>query len=188
MPVPLLYVGRNQINAIVPFEIGMSSTSVQALSGSAASPALDLAVVSSYPAIFSVPPGPPLLDVTNAAALNQDGTVNSMNNPAKTGSIIVFWATGAGRFTQSMPDGAIAKPPLSAPLQPVSVLFVSPAQTVGVQPLYAGAAPGMVAGVLQVNVRLPQNLVAGSYGVDYYTMQLQVGDSVSAPVQIWVQP
>ena len=69
------------------------------------------------------------------------------------------------------------------------VLFVSPAQTMGVQPLYAGAAPGMVAGVLQVNVRLPQNLFAGSYAVGSYdTLQLQAGDSVSAAVQIWVQP
>jgi len=189
MPAPLLYVAANQINAIVPFEIGTkSTTSVQVLSGSAASSALDLAVVSSYPAIFSVPPGPPLLDVINAAALNQDGTVNSIKNPAKTGSIIVFWAIGAGLFNQSLPDGAIARPPLSAPLQSVSVLFVSPAQTLRVQPLYAGPAPGMVAGVLQVNVRLPQNLFAGSYGVDYYTLQLQVGDSVSAAVQIWEQP
>ncbi len=188
-PAPLLYAGANQINAIVPFGVSTkASTSLQVKSGSTASPPLDLAVAATYPAIFSVVPSPPPLDIINAAALNQDGTVNSMNNPAKTGSIIVFWATGAGLFTHSLPDGAIVRPPLSAPLQPVSVLFVSPAKTVGVQPLYAGAAPGMVAGVLQVNVRLPQNLFAGSYGVDYYTLQLQVGDSVSAAVQIWVRP
>jgi uncharacterized protein (TIGR03437 family) len=126
VPVPLLYVGANQINAIVPFEVSTkASTTVQVLSASAASPPLDLAVASTYPAIFSVATRPPLLGAIYAAALNQDGTVNSINNPAKAGSIIVFWATGAGLFTQSMPDGAIARPPLSATVQPVSVLFAS---------------------------------------------------------------
>jgi uncharacterized protein (TIGR03437 family) len=124
---------------------------------------LDLAVVPTYPAIFSVATGPPQLGAVYAAALNQDGTVNSVDHPAKPGSIIVFWATGAGLFTQSLPDGAIARPPLSAPVQPVSVLFADlSAPGTLVEPLYAGAAPGMVAGVLQVNARLPQNLPGGS--------------------------
>jgi uncharacterized protein (TIGR03437 family) len=42
----------------------------------------------------------------------------------------------------------------------------------------------MAAGVLQVNARLPKDLLGGSY----YAMQLQVGDSLSAAVQIWVKP
>jgi uncharacterized protein (TIGR03437 family) len=103
----------------------------------------------------------------------------------KPGSIIVFWATGAGLFNQSMPDGAIARAPLSAPLQPVSVLLgYSPTNPTRVEPPYVGAAPGMAAGVLQVNARLPKDLLGGSY----YAMQLQVGDSLSAAVQIWVKP
>ena len=85
-----------------------------------------------------------------------------------------LFATGAGLFTQALPDGAIVHPPLSKPILPVSVLFDGqPAEV-----LYAGAAPDLVAGALQVNVRVPAN-AAGSY----HRVQLQVGELISDAVR-----
>ena len=69
--------------------------------------------------------------------------------------------------------------PLPLPVLPVTA-------TIGgrsVQPQYAGAAPGLVAGVLQVNVQIPTGLTAGAVPV-----VLQVGSSSSANgVTIYVQ-
>lgn len=181
MPAPMLYAGANQINAIVPFEIGgKTATSMHVVSALNSSPSVDLKVVSSNPEIFTIAPTPPFPEMAQkafAAALNTDGTLNSSSNPAKRGSVVALFATGAGLFTQELPDGAIVHPPLSKPILPVSVLLDGqPAEV-----LYAGAAPDLVAGALQVNVRVPAN-AAGSY----HTVQLQVGGTVSDAVQVAV--
>ncbi len=58
-----------------------------------------------------------------------------------------------------------------APVLPVSVTIDGlPAQV-----LYAGAAPGLVAGVLQINVVVP----ADAYGATYDQVVVTVGDYVS---------
>ncbi len=58
-----------------------------------------------------------------------------------------------------------------APVLPVSVTIDGlPAQV-----LYAGAAPGLVAGVLQINVVVP----AGAYGATYDQIVVTVGDYAS---------
>jgi len=80
-------------------------------------------------------------------------------NPAPAGSVIQIFATGAGRWNKDLDQQVIdpAKPPYPAPLAPVSL-------TIGVQAAqvaYAGAAPGQVFGVLQVNAVVPAGLAAG---------------------------
>jgi len=83
----------------------------------------------------------------------------------------VFYANGAGQTNPPGIDGLLVTSGLSAPLLPVSV-------TVGGEParvLYAGAAPGLVSGVLQVNVQLPA-LASGPAPVI-----LQIGSAVSQP-------
>jgi uncharacterized protein (TIGR03437 family) len=183
-PAPLLYVGNNQINAVVPFEVsGKTQTTLQVVSAPAMSPNLQLAVVSADPAIFSYlpPPGvPPRPGAVYAAALNEDGTYNTPDNPAGPGSIVVFWANGAGVFTPALADGELPQPPLAQPVEPVSVLFDGKA----VELVYQGAAPAVVAGLMQVNARLPQTMNPGTY----HTLQLKIGDFTSAQVQVAAHP
>jgi uncharacterized protein (TIGR03437 family) len=104
-PAPMLYAGANQINAIVPFEAGgKASTSVHVVSGITSSPSFDLKVVSSNPEIFTIAPTPPVPAISQdayAAALNADETLNSSANPAKPGSVVAVFATGAGLFNAS---------------------------------------------------------------------------------------
>ncbi len=178
IPAPLLYVGANQINAVVPFEVsGRKSTAVQVTTNSATSTLLYLTVAPASPQIFSIPV--PLQFYEDfAVALNADGTVNSLGNPAHAGSAITFWVNGPGLFSPSLSDGAIVESPLAAPVAPVSVLLDS-------QPLEfeATAALSLVAGPLQVSATLPQNAAAG-----LHSLSVQTGTLASKPVEIAVQP
>ncbi|HJT87305.1 MAG TPA: hypothetical protein VJ732_05600 [Bryobacteraceae bacterium] len=82
VPAPLLYVGANQINCVVPAEVygvDRSSLSIVTPRGTFSGPSFFIA--PSQPEIFHDPNG-------FALAFNQDQTVNSASNPAAPGSII----------------------------------------------------------------------------------------------------
>jgi hypothetical protein len=76
---PVLYSGDGQVNTIVPFEIAGRKT-VRIRIG--AGPEFVAGVLPAIPQIF--------------VAVNQDGTVNSPDNPARVGSIMTAWVTGSG--------------------------------------------------------------------------------------------
>ena len=72
---PILYSSDSQINAVTPFGIdGQSTVRVRIGSG----PEFIAAVVPSDPQVFQFPGG-------QAAAINQDGTINGPDNPADRG-------------------------------------------------------------------------------------------------------
>jgi uncharacterized protein (TIGR03437 family) len=140
---PLLYVSGTQINAVVPFGVTSETATVQVLTGVPV-PAFRAAVDSTAPAIFANPDG-------SAAAVNQDRTINSPQNPAKAGSVVSIWATGT--VTASLTDGQVA-----TAAQNYCFSCSISADTTSVNVLYAGSAPGLVAGVVQINFQLPANL------------------------------
>ncbi len=106
------------------------------------------------------------------AILNQDWTVNTRDNPAPRGSYVVLYATGGGITNPPSVDGAITGgPPYAMPQLPVSVFIGDVQATV----LYAGAAPGIIAGVLQIDIQIPQS--ANPSFADQLT--LKIGDYVS---------
>jgi uncharacterized protein (TIGR03437 family) len=111
------------------------------------------------------------------AILNEDGTVNSPDNPAAAGSLVALYVTGLGQTDPPGQDGVVAGNLLPRPQLPVSV-FVSglPADI-----LYAAAAPGMVAGVFQLNVRVPATITSWPE----IPVSLQAGTFVS-PSSVWV--
>jgi uncharacterized protein (TIGR03437 family) len=146
---PLLYVSETQVNAVTPFAlVSGKSSNVKAVVGTAASPVLQSIVVSSQPAIFTNGAG--------AAALNQDGTINSVSNPARRGSIVSIWATGVGIVYPMPADGEVV-----SAAQNYECCFVLVNNHEYADVLYGGAAPGMVAGVVQINFRLPADLAKG---------------------------
>ncbi len=149
VPSPLLYTSATQVGAIVPFRI-TATTQVQVQYQGQLSASVTIPVAPAAPALFSK-------DGTGGdlgAILNQDGTPNSFNAPAARGSIVMMYATGLGQTNPPGNDGQIAANlPLPAPILPVTVLIDNqPAEV-----LYAGAAPGMVQGVFQINARVPQS-------------------------------
>ncbi len=97
--------------------------------------------------------------------MDEDGvTVNGLlNTRAARGSIISIYATGEGQTQPGGIDGRIAAgsaPP--KPALPVTVLIDGKAAEVQ----YAGAAPGAVAGLFQVNVRIPADATPGAAALE----------------------
>src|SRR5665213_488958 len=80
--------------------------------------------------------------------LNQNGSLNSRTNPAKLGSVVFFYATGFQASFAPFMDGQIATQAENA-FCPDGTCAAS-----GGIILYEGAAPGIVAGVTQINLQL----------------------------------
>ncbi len=152
---PLIYSVNQQVSAIVPYEVaGKASTRVQVEYRGVRSAPLDFSVAASAPAIFTFSAsgqGP-------AAALNQDGSLNSQDTGADPGSIVTLYATGEGVTTPDGVDGLLATSVYPSPILPVGVTLAGQDAEV----LYAGAAPQLAAGLMQINVRLPQNVPRAS--------------------------
>jgi uncharacterized protein (TIGR03437 family) len=151
---PLLYAGPDQINAVVPYGVaGQAATKLQILAQGQPLGTLSVPVTPAAPAIFS-------LDSTGVgpgAILNQDMTVNSFSNPAAKGSVISIYATGAGQTGPTGVDGQVTGSTLSHPLLAVSVQIGGLTSNV----LYAGSAPGLISGLIQVNALVPDGVVSG---------------------------
>lgn len=98
-----------------------------------------------------------------AAALNQDGTVNSESNPALPGTVIQLFGTGFGAITEPVGNGQALPTDALSPLRnPASIRIGG--QSAGL--LYAGGAPGQLSGVFQVNAIIPLSAASGSLPVE----------------------
>jgi len=140
-PAPVSYQDDGQINTRLPAESQPGSTlEIEVRRDGRPRARCRIRVVASAPGIFTLAGG-----VGQAAALNEDGTLNSPERPARQGSVLTFYATGEGRTTQEA---------LPKPLLPVHVRVAG----LPVEIEYAGQAPGYP-GLMQVNIRLPAGLV-----------------------------
>ncbi|MBI3471692.1 MAG: hypothetical protein HY013_10070 [Candidatus Solibacter usitatus] len=154
VPAPMLYVRDGQINAVVPYAVaGRTSTRMQVSRMGQLSAALSLPVADASPALFTLDNsgrGP-------GAILNQDGSINSDQNQATNGSVVVLYATGEGQTQPTGIDGWIDPGAARRPNLIVSARVGGiPAEVV-----YAGNAPFLVAGVMQVNINLPPSAPTG---------------------------
>ena len=128
---------------------------------------VSLEVTDTSPALFTQNSS----GLGSGAILNQNYSVNDGTNPAPPDSVVILFATGEGQTTPAGTDGQITGELLPQPLKNVRVAILEQTLTFGFKPswnaevLYAGAAPGLVAGVLQVNIRIPGNLPSGRHEV-----------------------
>jgi uncharacterized protein (TIGR03437 family) len=153
---PLLYASSGQINTVVPFGAPPGSTVQVAIeTGGQSVPLLPLEVISAAPALFMLPS-----PVGQAAVRNQDQSINSPQNPAARGSTISLYGTGFGPFNPPLTDGEIAPVPASTLNLPMQVYFGSDETSVIGSITFMGSAPGLIAGVVQINVQIPMNLTA----------------------------
>jgi uncharacterized protein (TIGR03437 family) len=167
---PLIYSGWGQISAVIPFELaGQQSATIRVEHNGVAGPNTLIALAPASPGLFTLASS----GRGQAAAINQDGSVNGASRPAARGSFLIFYATGLGAMSPPVPTGSI---PTTAALAQAPVQV-----TIGGQPAevtYAGAAPGLVAGVYQINVRVPASAPAGSE----VPVVVQVGAAASPAV------
>jgi hypothetical protein len=132
--------------------------SLQVTAGSDVLAPFRLVIDPAIPEVFRTTAG-------NAVMINQDGTINSQSNPAKSGSIVAIWATGVGLplpgadgqetivpqqlcnceifadfiRNASTDDANLRRSDVPSPYEPV---------------VYAGAAPGTVTGLVQINFQV----------------------------------
>ena len=170
-PAPLLYQSGAQVAVIAPYGIaGMgSAVGIQVINNGVTTAGFSAPLAASTPEVFSANSS----GAGQAAALNQNGSLNSSANPAVGGSAVVLYVTGEGVTTPGGVDGLIANPAagLPKPVAPVTVTVAGVTTPVE----YAGAAPGQVAGLMQVNIRLPQT----GLGSGNLAVKVKVGDFTS---------
>ena len=172
-PAPMIYASSTQVSAMVPYEMALiANPSVWIAYAGHCSIAYQLSLGTAAPGLFAQNAsgsGP-------GAILNQDNSLNGPSHPAAKGSIVQVFMTGEGQTSPQPVTGAITTvtlpPPqvTPAPSQAIQVL-------IGGQPAlytYAGEAPGMVAGVMQLNVQIPSSVPSGPLSI-----QVSIGGNTS---------
>jgi uncharacterized protein (TIGR03437 family) len=165
---PIIYTSANQVAVVAPFATTGSASQLFVQYQGQSSAAFNLSGATVTPGLFTLNGS----GAGQAAAVNQDGSLNGGAHAAKAGSFVSLYVTGAGQTNPGGSDGHLAAVPLPLPVLPVTV-------TIGGKPAatnFAGAAPGSVEGVIQVNAQIPSGLTAGNAAV-----VVQVGTSLSQP-------
>jgi uncharacterized protein len=153
-PAPMLYVSATQISAVVPFQTPPFQTVTIAVEaeGRVLHQTTVLTDVAS-PALFTTSPSAP------------------------PGGVMVFYGSGGGLYNLRFEDGAI--PPGAVPLSGINGLRLCGEDA---QVLYSGAAPGLVAGVVQINARVPESCRPGLNLAEFWA-----GSRTSAPIAVTIR-
>jgi uncharacterized protein (TIGR03437 family) len=151
IPAALVSTAGSQCTAMVPyFAVNLTTVNVQVEYQGNRSASFAVPVVASAPGLFTANQQ----GFGQASIVNQDGTINGLSSPAPRGSVVALFLTGEGQTNPPGFDGKVATSILPKPLLPVSVTIG------GVNAIvqYAGAAPDLVAGVMQINVTVPTSI------------------------------
>jgi len=152
-PAPVLYAQSGQVNAQAPVELSgqTSTTIVLKYSGNTFGP---VTVPSQFaqPALFRLQIGV----TAQAVAENQDGSLNGPSNPAAPGSIVTLWGTGFPPLTSPCATGGLNAD------GPVDLAAGYSVNMVGGGTVeYAGGAPTLACGVVQINMQVPAGAASG---------------------------
>jgi uncharacterized protein (TIGR03437 family) len=166
VPAPMVYASSTQCSAVVPyFGATKATTHVQVEYQGVRSDPVEFPLGATAPGLFSKDSS----GTGQGSILNEDGvTVNSPAAPAHPGSIVVLWGTGEGITDPPGVDGRPAVDVLPKPVAPVSVQIGGLPAAVE----YAGAAPGTIPGLFQINARISPDVPAG----DTVPVSVKVGN------------
>jgi uncharacterized protein (TIGR03437 family) len=161
--VPIIFAQANQVNAMAPFAMTPAAgLKLRVTYNGLTSANCTFDAVDAEPGVFTTDSS----GRGQSAALNYSETgntysLNSASNAAPKGSIVVLYATGGGALTpapsaegQVLPAG-VAPPKLSS--QAVSVTVGGDGAAVQ----SATAVAGSLAGLVQINVKLPGTVKSG---------------------------
>ena len=168
---PLLYTSANQVSAIVPYEVSGSQAQVSVTYNGNLSATFPVSLATAVPSLFTAD----LSGKGQAAAINIHNGAWAYNNaahPLNAGDFVELFLTGTGQTNPPSVDGQLT--PDANELVPASVTVTIGGTTFTA--LYAGGAPGSVAGLTQVNVQIPSGLTAGAVPVS-----VQVGSVFTQP-------
>lgn len=152
---PIVFVSAQYSSVIVPYEVASSaSAQVVAIYNGSQSAAFTVPVAATVPGVFSAN----VSGTGQGAIFNSDLTHNSAQNAAARGSTVILFVTGEGQTSPAGIDGAVTAS-LIKPALPVTVSFGG---TVATDYPFIGETPAVVAGVLQINVTIPQSAPTGA--------------------------
>ena len=144
---PVTYASAMQVNAIVPYELAGAASAMLTVSYLGNASALGtVAVLAAQPGVFTFNS----TGIGQAAAVNQDRSLNGTGHPAPKGSYLTIYWTGGGVTSPGGVTGSVNGSALRILKQGVTVTVGGIAAAVS----YQGSAPGLVDGVLQLNVQL----------------------------------
>ena len=151
VPAPVIYASWGQTSLVVPYSVaGKRTTEVVVDYKGRTSAPVTLPVVDSAPGIFTAANS----GSGQGAILLENFSVNGPGNPVARGrAAMVFMTVGGENGTDGMMAGGIAQHPL-----PVRATVGG----VDAPVLYAGPSPGLIWGLTQVNVLVPDNAPTGS--------------------------
>jgi uncharacterized protein (TIGR03437 family) len=163
-PAPMIYASSTQVSAVVPYEMApVASPSVWISYLGQTSNAYPLTTATTAPGLFTQNAS----GSGSGAILNQDNSLNGPGNAAAKGSIVQMFMTGEGQTNPPSVTGAITTATLPPPqVTPVPLLPIK--VWIAAQPalyVYAGEAPGLVAGMMQLNVQIPSTAPSGNLSI-----------------------
>lgn len=159
VPIPIIYSSSRQVSAVAPNGLTVDQPyALEVEFGGVRSSAIQVGTTSASPAIFTANGS----GTGNLAAFQTDpvkGTValNSEKAPASKGSVVTIYATGIAPIAPIPPDGFIATDASANSIPGITVSLGDVAADV----LYAGFAPGLVVGIVQINFRIPDTTPTG---------------------------
>jgi uncharacterized protein (TIGR03437 family) len=186
-PLPLYYVSPSQINFLLPNNVPTSGTAdLQVIRTDNGQVLGDTTINlnTEAPGLYTLNGA----GTGQAAAINDDGTVNGPTNPIARTHVLQVFGTGIG-FIQGAPsDGSATTGPMQTSSSTVATINGIPC---AVQ--YSGLAPGQV-GVWQVNVYIDP-LVVPTSSAPNKTSQLLIqlngtpsgGAGLGREVDVWVK-
>jgi trimeric autotransporter adhesin len=180
LPMPLLYAGPGQINAVVPFSLPANTTQqVIVQSGVALSVPEPNTVAPGAPGAFTVSGSGSGAAIV--VAVNPDGSeyLVSTAQPAHPGGVIVIYCTGLGGVQTSINAGDAT--PLS-PLAPVTDAVSLTLGGTAIPVEFAGLVPTL-SGLYQVNAVIPEGIATG----DSVQLVLTAVGLAGPPVSIAIQ-
>ena len=173
---PILYSSATQVAVVAPYNLPGPTTAMR----------IEYGGERSLPQVLNVAPASPGIFSANgtgsgqAAVANADATTNDAAHPTQPGELITLYCTGGGLDSPQQSDGNVTSmlEPYPRPVLPVKVEIGGIPANV----LYAGAAPGAVAGLMQIVIRVPAGVQSGGY----VPIQLFVGQNPTAAGAAWI--
>lgn len=155
VPVPVLFVSPNQVNAQLPFPVEGAVTLILRTPGGV-SDNFNLSILPAAPSVFRTSITGLGSDVPTVVR-DANGEVVTGSNPIHHNDSIIIYLTGMGRTTPAVEAG------LPSPADPLALALIPPTVTIGGVELpivYAGLTPGQV-GVYQINALVPRWVPTG---------------------------
>ena len=152
VPAPLLYVAASQVSVVVPYEIAnMGQANVTLSYNNSSSNTVSIPVTATQLGLFSA-------DSSGSgvgAILDANYSPISATNQASPGQTILVFGTGEGVDQTTVLDGSLVPSSLTKPKATITATVGGMPATVA----YAGGSPGLIAGLLQINITIPSGVV-----------------------------